>query len=200
MTEQTAEMTKPKRVPVEVKTIEMTDGRKVDFAGKKKMLKDGIKNEDGSLAIRVDFVNGQTRTYPLNPALVSDFALHGAEQKYGDYLAGAKGDNGEPLDVDDMVIELDELHEQLFTAGLWSQRKEASGVSGVSILFRALVEATGKTTEQIRTFLSAKTAAEKIALRNSERLRPIIARLEAEKVAKTANVDTGALFGELDAA
>ena len=66
---------------------------------------------------------------------------------------------------------------------------------------RALVESTGKTAEEIKKFLSDKTAAQKAALRTNPKIKPIVDRLEAEKAAKSAKkadaVDTDALLNEL---
>jgi hypothetical protein len=57
----------------------------------------------------------------------------------------------------------------------------AKKVAARSVVAKALVEATGKSPQQVKEFLKTKTWAQKIALRNSPELRPIIERLEAEK-------------------
>src|ERR1700719_3818505 len=87
----------------EVEKVRMEDGREVEFVGKSKIQKDsliGTKSWDelspeeratspiNQAAIRIDFRNGTTRTYKLNPGLALQYALHGALQKYGDELAG----------------------------------------------------------------------------------------------------------------
>lgn len=174
-----------------VETVKMSDGRVVDFAGKRKMLKESILGGSGEVSIRIDFRNGETRSIALNPTLMSKFAAHGAEQKYGDEVAGVE-------DVDDMVLAIDELHSRL-EKGEWSTRAQGGGVSGTSVLVRALVEHTSKTVEQIRKFLEGKTQAQKIALRNNKSIKPIVDRIEAEKAAKASKVDTEQLLGELDA-
>ena len=71
------------------------------------------------------------------------------------------------------------------------------------MLVTALVEVTGKAIEIVKEFLVEKSAAEKTALRNSDKVRPIIARLQEEKAAKKAEkegeagIDTDAMLGEL---
>jgi hypothetical protein len=184
---------KAKKEPAEEVLVEMEDGTKVNFVGKRKMNKTSVEADDGSLSVRVDFRNGSTRTYKLNPDLLRKFALHGAEQKYGDEVAGID-------DLDDAVVAMDDLHSRL-TKGEWTQARESSGFAGASIVIRALMESTGKTQDAIKAFLEGKLEADKAAkegteqkpltraalyaaLRNSEKLKPIVARLEAEKAAK----------------
>lgn len=182
------------KAKTEVETVTMTDGRVVEFAGKKKMLKEGLTMPDGSLAIRIDFRNGEFRTYPLRSDMLPKFATHGAEQKYGDYLAGAKDDNGQPLEVEDMILELDGLHTQLFTDGDWKTARDASGMAGTSILARALAEFKSKPIADILASLKDRTHKEKMALRLNPKIKPIVDRLEAEKAAKGAKVDTDAIL------
>jgi hypothetical protein len=121
--------------------------------------------------------------------MVNQFALHGAEQKLGDEIAGLK-------EIDDAVMAVDELIDRLYN-GEWGVKREASGMAGTSVLARALVEVTGKPIEKIKEFLKAKTQAEKIALRADARIKAVVDRLEAAKVAKGTQVDTSALLNEL---
>lgn len=174
-----------------VEKVKMTDGREVEFAGKRRLLKDSWANDEGHF-LRLDFRNGETRTIHLPDSLISKFALHGAEQKYGDAVAGVKED------IDDMVLEIDDLDSRI-QAGEWSTQREAGGMSGTSVLLRALVEYTGKPVEALRAFLKGKKQAEKLALRENgpEPLRAIIARIESEKASKAAHVDTDALLAEV---
>jgi hypothetical protein len=78
-------------------------------------------------------------------------------------------------------------------------KRESDGIAGTSILIRALVEVSSKSVEQIKAFLKDKTQAEKMALRVSTKLKPVVDRLEAERASKNAKVDTDALLGELNA-
>lgn len=190
-----AEETKTPAKTVEKTAVTMTDGRTVEFTSKQKLSKESMINaETNSASVRLDFRNGQTRTFDIPAAMLLQFAAHGAEQKLGDAIAGEK-------DLDDAVISVDDLIERLKN-GNWVAQRAAGGFSGASVLIQALVEASGKTVEQIKEWLAPKTQAEKLALRRSDRLRPIVERIEAEKAknSKAPAVDTESLFGELDAA
>ncbi len=174
-----------------VETVKMQDGRAVDFAGKRQMLKDANAG-DNYAEVRFDFRNGETRTVRVeasNP-LFTRYAAHGIAQKIGDEAAGEK-------DVDDAVLSIDDLIARL-AKNEWTTKKEGGGMGGTSVLLRALVEATGKTTEQIKAFLANKSQAEKIALRNSKKYKPIVDRIEAEKASKAAKIDTSAMEAELE--
>lgn len=175
----------------QVETVTMQDGRVVDFTGKKKLLKDGSVTAEGKVQVRLDFRNGETRIFTIPDNLLNKFAAHGAEQKLGDEIAGL-------TEIDDCVLAIDELIDRLYN-GDWSVKRESSGMAGTSVLVRALVEHTGKTVEQIKAFLSGKSQAEKVALRNNPKIKPIVDRIESEKAAKKTSVDTDALLGELDA-
>lgn len=179
--------TKPE---TQVETVTMTDGRIVEFAGKRKMLKESYTTPEGKVAVRLDFRNGETRLFTVPDALLLKFAAHGAEQKLGDEIAGLN-------DIEDCVLAIDELIDRLYN-GEWGVKREANGMAGTSVLVRALVEYTGKPVEAIKQFLAGKSHAEKVALRNNPKIKPIIERIEAEKASKKANVDTDAMLGELE--
>lgn len=178
------------KTETQVETVAMTDGRVVDFAGKRKLLKESYVTADGKVQVRLDFRNGETRLFTLPDNLMAKFAAHGAEQKLGDEIAGL-------TDTEDCVLAVDELIDRLYN-GEWSVKREANGMAGTSVLVRALVEHTGKTVDAIKQFLSGKSQAEKVALRNNPKIKPIVERIEAEKASKKANVDTDAMLGELE--
>ena len=178
------------KTETQVETVTMTDGRVVDFAGKRKLLKESSVTADGKVQVRLDFRNGETRLFTLPDALLNKFAAHGAEQKLGDEIAGL-------TDTEDCVLAVDELIDRLYN-GEWSVKREANGMAGTSVLVRALVEHTGKPVEHIKQFLNGKSQAEKVALRNNPKIKPIVERIEAEKASKKANVDTDAMLGELE--
>lgn len=191
MTQVAETVAKAKRAETQYAVVTMDDGRQVEFAGKRKMLKDSIINEDGSIQIRLDFVNGETRLFTLPVALVAKFAAHGAEQKLGDEIAGV-------VDVDDCILAIDEITDRL-TAGEWGVTRAAgNGIAGTSVLARALVEHSGKDMATIKVFLQGKTQAQKIALRNNPSIQPIVLRLEAAKI-RTAKdpIDTESLLADL---
>lgn len=178
------------KTETQVETVTMTDGRVVDFAGKRKLLKESSVTADGKVQVRLDFRNGETRLFTIPDNLLNKFAAHGAEQKLGDEIAGLN-------DVEDCVLAVDELIDRLYN-GEWSVKREANGMAGTSVLVRALVEHTGKPVEAIKQFLAGKSQAEKVALRNNPKIKPIVERIEAEKASKKANVDTDAMLGELE--
>jgi hypothetical protein len=182
--------TKPARKEPEVETIKMEDGISVDFAGKKKMLKSHQIDEHGKVHLRFDFRNGQVLKWTVPHALVLKFAGHGAEQKLGDQTAGVE-------DVDDMYLEVEELRDRLEKGGLdaWTVTRESSGMSGTSVLLKALVELTSKPVSVVKEYLKGLSQAEKVALRASEKVQPIVQRIEAAKANK--GIDTSALLAKL---
>ncbi len=177
------------KAKAEVATVTMTDGRVVEFAGKRKLLKESFERADGTLAVRLDFRNGQSRTFDLPATMIPKFATHGAEQKLGDEIAGLD-------DVEDCVLAVDELIERL-NKGEWGQARESNGLAGTSVLARALCELKGLPMEKVKIFLSGKSQAEKVALRGNPAVKAIVERIEAEKATKGPKVDTDAMLGEL---
>lgn len=195
----------------EVETVAMSDGRTVEFAGAKtKVLKEAlvkVSRNDAIVAVpidqltaeelanthvedifvRMDFRNGSFRDFPLNPALGLRFAAHGALQKYGDQLAGE-----DAPDLDDWAASVDKLHEQL-QAGDWKKAREGGSMAGTSVLIQALVEITGKSSEEVRAYIKDWNQAEKQAMRRDPEVAPIVKRIEEEKAAKLAHVDTSKL-------
>jgi hypothetical protein len=169
--------------------VQMDDGRKVEFSGKRRMLKETILDDAGYPSIRMDFVNGETRTFKIPEKLLTRFAGHGAEQKFGDEIAGL-------ADVEDAVMAVDALMERM-NAGEWAKARESSGMAGAGLLARALHQHTGKPIDQIKAFLARKTHADRTALSQNAAIAPIIAELKAKKGKAKPAVDTDALLEEL---
>lgn len=194
--------TKAKRAPAEVVTVEMADGRKVDFAGKRKMLKEVVTNGEG-VAVRFDFRNGETRVWNVPQSLLLQCAGHGASQKIGDETAGVE-------DVDDMVVAVDDIIKRL-DGGEWSAvRASGDSFSGASVVIKAICEASGKSVEEVKAFLQRKLDEAKAAgqtltraalyasFRNpNSKVGQIIERLEREKKAKASAVNADELLSEL---
>jgi hypothetical protein len=177
MSETQANTTAQATKTTEVETVTMTDSRVVEFAGAKRMLKTSLAFDDGTIGVRLDFRNGQTRTFVIPSQLFAKFAAHGAEQKLGDATAGLK-------DVEDMVLAVDTLTDRL-SQGEWTASREAAATAGGSILAKALAEARPNVApEKIRNYLAGLSQADKMALRRSTGLVEIIRRLEAERDAK----------------
>src|SRR5438105_11593993 len=135
----TAKSTKAKP-KAEVEKVKMSDGREVEFAGKRKMLKEAIYADGQWIGTRFDFRNGETRTFDA-PAqdiktpdegifLFHKLAGHGSEQKIGDETAGAES-------IGDMIDAVDAVIDRL-SKGEWYMEGVGAGAAGTSILLRAL--------------------------------------------------------------
>lgn len=208
----------PAKKTTEYLEVAMTDGRKVSFAGKRKVVKETVLDESkivvegdvmqvqaGAISIRMDFRNGETRLMPLPLSLLARFAGHGAEQKYGDELATTAD---KPLTEEDMVLAIDDLNAQI-QAGKWGAGRASSGgggVSGASIVVQAICQATGKDLATVKAYLQKKLDADegltRRALYDSFRVAGtktgiIIKALEEAKLAKTAKVNANEALGEI---
>jgi hypothetical protein len=93
-------------------------------------------------------------------------------------------------------MEVDRLHERL-AEGKWTVGRTGDSMGGTSVLLKALVEASGKPIEELRSWLKTKSQKEKSALRNAPKIKPIVERIEAEKASKSAQIDTDSLLAEL---
>lgn len=191
----TEQNTATKKGATEVQTVKMDDGREVEFPGTRKLQKTVIINGQ-DVSVRMDFVNGETRTHKLKPELLAKAAGHGLSQKLGDEVSGVK-------DIEDAITTIDELMVRL-DRGEWNEaRQTGEGTAGASILAKALIEVSKKSPTEIKDFLSGLDAKQKAALRESTKLKPTIQRLEAEKAARAKPkdaapaVDTDSLLGGL---
>lgn len=175
--------------------VKMTDGREVGFNKAQRLVRNSTIADDGTVTTVLDFLNGQTRKFVVAPTApnYARFAATGVENKIGNQIGNEK-------DIDDAVMSVDDLIKRL-NDGEWYVGRAPGSFSGASILAKALIEASGKTGDEIKAFLGSKSHAEKLALRTSPQIKPIIERLEAEKAANSKtdkpSVDTGALLGEL---
>ena len=202
---------------VESTTVQMTDGRTVVFKGKRKVLKETIIDtskivvegdvaqfQAGAVKVRMDFINGETRSLEIPLALMAKFAGHGGEQKFGDELASTKD---KPLSAEDCVLAIDDLYTQI-SKGDWGRARESGGggVSGAHAVVQAICEATGRDLATVKAFLQKKLDSTpgltRRALYESFRAEgtataAIIKRLEANKVVKESKVDASAALSEL---
>lgn len=174
----------PAKKSTEYHTVKMDDDRVVDFAGKQKMKKEAFEH-DGHVNLRLDFRNGETRIVKLRPDLLLKAAAHGLSQKFGDEIAGIDT-------VEDCVIAIDELHARM-DKGEWVVKREPGTGNGASLLIRALAEVKGMEIDKVKSILATKTAAEKSALRESDKVAEVIRRLQKEK-AKDKGIDSEALL------
>ena len=200
----------------EYTSVTMTDGRVVEFAGKRKMLKDTLIDDTkielsadksvlqisaGAVKVRLDFRNGQTITYDLGLDLAARFAGHGAEQKLGDNLASKADD---PMSEEDMFLETEALVAEL-SKGNWGRGRAegGGGVAGAAAVVRALMEVTGKDATFVKDYLQKQLEAypglSRAALYKSFEAEglptaPIIAKIKAEKVSKGPKIDAAAML------
>ena len=96
----------PAKSTVEKIAVTMADGREVAFNKKQKLVKTSEFGEDGSVSVRLDFVNGETRNFVIPTDMLNRFAAHGAEQKLGDAIAGETIIDDAILAVDDLLTRL----------------------------------------------------------------------------------------------
>lgn len=149
MAEATEAVSKTKS-KTEVTEVLMEDGRKVGFPGKRRVMKEHIIDDSkialdgdtlmiqpGAVVIQIDLRNGMTRKFPLPLSLLTRFAGHGGEQKYGDELASPAD---KPLSEEDMAEALDSLDERI-QLGAWTIEREGGGFSGASDVLKAILEA-----------------------------------------------------------
>ena len=146
------------------------------------------------------FSNGQTITLKdsdLSPAIIAQATLHGLKQKLVDAAAISRNpDTGRSATIDDKYNAVREVYDRLLS-GQWNKNRESGAVKG-GLLFRALcMFYPDKTPEAIRTFLEAKTAEQKTALRKVPKIAAIIATLKDDDT-DTGGVDTDALLDELN--
>lgn len=210
---------KTEKKKVEVTMVKMEDGREVGFAGKRRLNKETLIDEskviqdgdtvtlqEGAVAVRLDFRNGATRTYPIPLKLLGKFAGHGGEQKYGDELASPAD---KPLSEDDMVLATDDLNSRI-QAGEWSAQREGGGFAGASVVVLAIAEVSGKSVDEVKAFLQGKLDAAKAAnqklsrkelydsFRNpNSKVGQVVERMEKERLAKDSKVDADAALEEL---
>ncbi len=172
-------------------------GQTIEFGDRQKVKKDSQVTESGAIMTRFIFRNGEVREHFTAPedVMYSRAALHGLDQKFGDEFAGEQ-------DVEDCIEAFEQLSERL-AKGDWSERK-AEGVSGTSMLLRALIEHTAKvgkpkSKEELKAALKTKTPAQKKAMSAQKDIAAIIARLKLERGTKpidekAADAEVNALF------
>ena len=206
------EAVKAKKAAPEVVVVEMEDGRKVEFTGKRSMLKEIIL-ADESVSVRFDFRNGQTLTAQVPKQHELYAAGHGYAQKLGDEVAGAKGEDGQPISDEDKFLAIEALHNRLAESSDWNKTAEGGGsVSGASVVLKAIMEVSGKTLAEVKAFIEKKLAnaeasGQKLtrqalyaSFRNpTSKTGVVIARLEADKKVKAPAVDADELMEEIEA-
>lgn len=215
----------------EYEKVAMTDGRVVEFPKGRKLDKNsfitGVDGFTGVTAVRLDFANGETRLVEIPGAelintMVGEFdltdsdkariqhllraATHGYEQKLGDEMAyQPKKDEAEPT-LEDKIAWVDELIARL-AALEWKVAREGGGLAGTSDLITALVALSGKSKEDIQTWLRTggkdadgkacpMSREERAIIKRTSPIKEKIEEIEAERAAKSG-VDGNALVASL---
>lgn len=202
-----------KKLPPEI--VEMTDGRKVEFNGRTRMDKTIILDETtGEVAVRFDFRNGMTATYPIPEQHKLYAAGHGWAAKLGDHVAGMKDEQTkEPANEEDMFLAIESLYNDLCT-GNWNKVRTGEGtVSGAGIVLRALAQYYNKSVATVKVILEGMLSEDKArggtlsrkALYASFRtpdteLGRLVLAMEAERrAAKTQQIDLNEVLNKLAA-
>ena len=156
-------------------------------------------DNDHATGIELDFIDGKKISVAisaLNADIIAELVCHGLAQKIGDGAAKSQGST-----VTDKFNSCNAIAERLLQ-GDWAAKREGAG-TGVTggLLTNALAEITGKTLEEVREFLKARTAEERDALTRDTAVKPVFDRLKAEREAKRAEkapkVDTKHLLAGL---
>jgi hypothetical protein len=126
--------------------------------------------------LALTFADGTTRTVEVPPAVREQAIAYGALSKIG-------GLTSKEQTLDELKAEVEALVER-WSDGEWAERSE--GGQGTSIIQKALMEARGKSANEVAEFLKTKTMAQKVEMKSLPMLAPIVARLEAEEAAKAA--------------
>lgn len=181
-TDATAVAAKP---PVESKKVPVTmkNGSTVEFNEKEKMKLDVKVADDGSATVVADFRDGETRTATIPSTLAKRAIQHGLTQKVRDSIAGDKT-------VADAIASIEDVLAAL-TKGDWNQPREpgSAGPKGNSQeLIDAIVKVKKLDAEKVKTWLEARTPAEKTKLRGQPEIALAIAQARAAK-AKAAAKD-----------
>lgn len=194
----------------EYTTVTMKDGREVKFAGKRKVNREVLVAEDGaSVSVRFDYINGETQSLSsteVPAATVIQLIGHGMVQKIGDESAGVEK-------VDDIVLANQSMIDRLKKGEFYTERAAGDSFAGASLVIKAIVEATGKSIEDVKKFLdgkleAAKAKGEKLSradlyagFRNpASKTGQIIERLEREERSKASKVNADDLLAEVGAA
>jgi hypothetical protein len=187
--------------------VKMSDGRDVKFAGKRKVQREVVKGEnDEPVGVRFDYVNGATQTINFSEiprATTLELLAHGVSQKVGDEAAGVDK-------VEDIVLSHADMMDRLKKGEFYAARQPGDSFAGASLVIKAIVEATGKSIDDVKVFLDkkleqAKAKGEKLSraelyasFRNPKsKTGQIIERLEKEERSKASKVDADALLDEV---
>jgi hypothetical protein len=156
--------------------------------------------------LTVIFADGQTAeidTKQLDDNIRVTAMMHGLNAKLVDAAAigrdSVTGKSASLYDKKEAVLEI--VARLTGENPSWNKIREGGGNGGVNngLLLRAIMEVSGKTYEETRTFLLNLSPEQKAAIRARERVANVIARMQREKLAAVDVSDEFADFlGEED--
>ena len=162
--------------------------------------KAAVSADEYKSTLTLTFANGavlEVNADNLSADMKHKAMMHGLKQKLVDGAAIARSQyGGHSPSIDDKFTAVKEIADRLL-AGEWNKVRGGAGTSASAntLLARALVEMTGKTPEVIAAFLESKTKEQKDALRKTEKVAVLIARMQAQAA---TSIDTDDLLAELD--
>jgi len=178
------------------RTVEMRDGRSVNFGEKQRMNKDYGVDGAGMVFCQIDFDNGETIRVEVNPStpIGQSACGHGLSQKLGDTAAGADTTN----DAFEAVLEV----ATRISNNEWNKGRAEGGGSakGASELVEALVVVLGKDKDTVRNMLVQLKQADKMALRKTPAIAAEIEKIKAARAPSKAEKDKAAVGADLLAA
>ena len=147
-----------------------------------------VFSDGDSIALYADQTSAEIRQHAM---------MHGFKQKLVDAAAMSRNpETGRAATIADKKAAVREVYDRLLS-GEWNKVREGGGGAG-GLLFTAICRLYAtKTADELRAWLDGKTDEQKAALRVNPKIAPIIAAIKAER-AKTGDVDTDSLLGELD--
>lgn len=169
-------------------TVAFPDGKSFEFSPRFKSKKD-VNFERGVVTFYVR--NGASIVVELDkiPAEVQRaLTLHGIAQKVGDDAAGVD----EPEDI---ASAFETMREQLY-AGQWTTERAKGEFTGATIFIKAVAEVTSQSMEKVKEILAKLSPSDKAQLKANAKVKSVIDRLEAEKLAKAGPVDSEALLAK----
>lgn len=149
--------------------VTMSNGKEITFGRRKALM--NVKHDDEGIHLHIAHSDGEYRTHSIPHEDAAEWAAYGLR-------AFAKDQNLESSkDFDEKVLN--------WSHPLATVSVSTSGAAPTPIEL-ALVQATGKTHEQVKAFIAAKSRKEVNALKAHPSIAPIYAAHQAAALAKVA--------------
>ena len=165
-------------------------------------IKTAVDTANAALTIVTDAGGISVQLGDLSDDIIRQLALHGLKQKICDAAAIPRNtETGRSASVEEKFAAMQRVANSLL-AGEWGvKRGEGDGVSGQSLLFRALQRLyPDLSADDVRTKIAGWDKKQQAAIRKNARVAPIILELQAEDAARTTTsggIDTDAMLDEL---